>query len=180
MPNKFTEATPRAFNPMMASELPEEARKAVKAAFEAMSVWRAEMAKSSEKNGEEVLDKMAAAAQALGWPERVVDATRAQIESIARLQVQAMDQVMNAWEEQVKSGAPMASFPSEIMSKLKSLPGGGPLGGWPDMGALQGAAANPMQLWMELASQWQKGWADAMAFWMKAGRKSGAADLRRR
>jgi hypothetical protein len=181
MPNKFTAATPRAFNPMLASELSEEARKAVKAAFDAMSAWRAELVKSSEKNGEEVIDKMAAAAQALGWPERVVDATRAQIESITRLQAQAMDHVMNAWEEQVKSGAPMAISSSEILSKLKSLPGVNPLGGWPDMGALQGAAANPMQLWMELASQWQKSWADAMAFWMKAGREYGAgADLRRR
>jgi hypothetical protein len=33
---------------------------------------------------------------------------------------------------------------------------------------------------MEFASQWQKGWADAMAFWMKAGRQYGATDLRGR
>jgi hypothetical protein len=29
---------------------------------------------------------------------------------------------------------------------------------------------NPMQFWMQLAEQWQKAWADAMAFWAKAGK----------
>jgi hypothetical protein len=179
MANRFTEATPRAFNPMLASELSEEARKAVKAAFDALSAWRAEMVKSSEKNGEQVIDKMAAAAQALGWPEQIVDITRAQIESIAKLQVQAMDHVMDAWEEQISSPAPMASSFSEVLSKLKPLPGVSPLGGWPDMGSLQKAAANPMQLWMDAASQWQKGWADAMALWMKAGSAYGMGQRHR-
>jgi hypothetical protein len=180
MATKFTEATARTFDPMLASRLSEEARKAVKTAFDAMSAWRAEMVKSSEKNGEQVIDKMAAATRTLGWPEQIVDATRAQIEGIARLQVQAMDHVMEAWEEQVKSRAPMASSSSEVLSKLRSLPGVGPLGGWPDMGALQKAAANPMQLWMEMASQWQKGWGDAVGFWMKAGSSYGSTGLRHR
>jgi hypothetical protein len=179
MANKFTETTPRAFNPMLASQLSEEAREAVKAAFDAMSAWRAEMVKNSEKNGKQVIDKMAAAAQALGWPEQIVDVTRAQIESVARLQVQAMDHVMDAWEEQVSSPAPMAFSSSEVLSRLKSLPAMNPLGGWPDMGALEKVAGNPMQLWMEVASQWQKGWADAMAFWMKAGSSYGMGQRHR-
>jgi hypothetical protein len=29
---------------------------------------------------------------------------------------------------------------------------------------------NPMQFWIQLAEQWQKAWADTMAFWAKAGR----------
>ena len=74
MQNKFTETNPRAFNPMLASGLSEEARKAVKAAFDAMSAWRVEIVKSSEKNTEQVIEKMAAAAEALGWPAQIVDA----------------------------------------------------------------------------------------------------------
>ena len=61
----------------------------------------------AKKNSEKVIDKMAAAAQALGWPEQIVDATRAQLQSITKLQIQTMDRMMDVWEEQLKS--PMAA-----------------------------------------------------------------------
>ena len=40
MQNKYAEVTPRNFNPMWAPGLSEDARKAVNAAFDAMSTWR--------------------------------------------------------------------------------------------------------------------------------------------
>jgi hypothetical protein len=40
-------------------------RKAVKAAFDAMSTWQTEVTNSSQKNLERVIDKVAAAAEAL-------------------------------------------------------------------------------------------------------------------
>jgi hypothetical protein len=49
MQNKFTEVSPRNFNPLLAAELSDEARKAVNAAFDAMSTWRIETVNSSEK-----------------------------------------------------------------------------------------------------------------------------------
>jgi len=58
------------------------------------------------------------------------------------MQIQTMDQMMDAWQEQIKSPNPTA-----MLSKLKSLPG---------------FATNPMQFWMQWAEQWQKAWADAM------------------
>ena len=159
MQNKSAEVTPRVFNPMSAPGLSDEARKAVSAAFDAMSTWRTETAKSNEKNSEQVIEKMAAAARALGWPEQIVDATRAQMQSITKMQIQTMDQMMDAWEEQIKSPNPMTGSPSAMLSKLKSLPGISPTGGWPNASAL---ATNPMQFWMQWAEQWQKAWADAM------------------
>ena len=70
------------------------------------------------------------------------------------MQIQTMDQMMDAWEEQIKSPNPTA-----MLSKLKSLPGISPAGSWPNASAL---ATNPMQFWMQWAEQWQKTWADAM------------------
>jgi hypothetical protein len=70
MQNKYAEVTPRNFNPMWAPGLSDEARKAVNAAFDAMSTWRIETAKNSEKNSEQVIEKLAAAARALGWPSK--------------------------------------------------------------------------------------------------------------
>jgi hypothetical protein len=78
-------AKPRSFNSMSVPGLSDEARQAVNAAFDAMSAWRIETAKSNEKNSEQVIEKMAAAARALGWPEQIVDATRAQLQSITKM-----------------------------------------------------------------------------------------------
>jgi hypothetical protein len=54
------------------------------------------LASNSEKDSEQVIEKMAAAARALGWPEQIVDATRAQMQSITKMQIQTMDHMMDA------------------------------------------------------------------------------------
>jgi len=79
-----------------------------------------------------------------------------------------MDQMMDAWEEQIKSPNPMTGSPSAMLSKLKSLPGVSPGGSWPSANAL--AATNPMQFWMQWVEQWQKAWTDAMS--LGQGRKA--------
>jgi hypothetical protein len=176
MPNKYAEVTPRNFNPTWAPRLSDEARKAANEAFDAMSAWRIETAKNNEKNSEHVIEKLAAAARALGWPEQIVDATRAQMQSITKMQIQTMDQMMDAWEEQIKSPS-MTGSPSAMLSKLTSLPGVSPAGSWPSANALP--ATNPMQFWMQCAEQWQKAWTDAMAFWARTGKPSDGVGLRR-
>jgi len=110
MQNKFAEVKPRNFNPMSTPVLSDEARKAVNAAFDAMSTWRMEAAKNSEKNSEQVIEKIAEAARALGWPEEIFDATRAQIQSLTKMQIQTMDQMMDVWEEQIRAPSPIAGF----------------------------------------------------------------------
>jgi hypothetical protein len=179
MQSKFADVKPRNFNPMWAPGLSDEARKAVNAAFDAMSTWRMETASNSEKNSEEVIEKMAAAARALGWPEQIVDATRAQLQSVTKMQIQMMDQMMDAWEEQIRSPNPM-TVTSGMMSKLQSLPGVRAAGTWASAEAFPMAAINPMQSWTQLMEQWQKAWTDAMAFWTKAGKPPEAGGPRRR
>ena len=62
-------------NSRAAQTLPRETRDAIKAVFDALSEWRDEVNTSTEKHSEAVLDKMAVAARALGWPKAVVDAS---------------------------------------------------------------------------------------------------------
>ena len=176
MENKYAEVNPRNFNATWAPRLSDEARRAVNDAFDAMSAWRIETAKNNEKNSEQVIEKLAAAARALGWPEQIVDATRAQMQSVTKMQIQTMDQMMDAWEEQIKSPNPMTGSP--MLSKLKPLPGVGPAGAWPSANAL--AATNPMQFWMQWVEQWQKACADAMALWAEAGQSNDWMGSRRR
>jgi len=169
MPNKFAEATQRNFDRTSTPKLSDDARKAVNAAFEAMSTWRNEIV-NSEKNSEQVIEKMAEAARELGWPEPIVDATRMRMEAITKMQIQTMDRMMDTWEEQIKS--PNSS--STMLSKLTSLPNLGPVGSWPNADNPQMAALNPFQFYMQVAQQWQKTWADAMASWAKANTSSRA------
>jgi hypothetical protein len=116
-----------------------------------------------------IVEKMAAAAAELGWPEQIVDAARVQMQSIAQMQIQTMDQMMDAWEEQLRLPNPTAASPSAILSKLK-MPGFASTGSWPSAAAFQNAAMNPLQFWMQFAQQWQKTWAETMTFWGKAGK----------
>ena len=166
MAKQFTDKSTRNFDPMSIPGLSNEARDAVNAAFDAMSTWRTETVNNSEKSFERVVDKMAAAARALGWPEGIVDATRAQLQTLTKTQIQMMDQMMDAWEEQIKSPSSSAA----IVSKLKSLPSFSPVGSWPSATASQMAAFNPFAVYMQIGQQWQKAWADGMAFWANAGR----------
>src|ERR1700738_3535035 len=121
MPNKSAGAGPRSFNAMLATNLSDEARKAVNEAFDAISNWRSETLSNSEKNSGQVIEKMATAARALGWPEQVVDTTREQLQNITKMQIETLDRMMDAWEEQIKSPDPTTAS-SAMLAKLKSLP----------------------------------------------------------
>jgi hypothetical protein len=142
----------------------------VNGALKAMSTWRNELADMSEKNGKHVIEKMAAAAAALGWPEQVVEATRTQLQSIASMQIKTMDQMMDTWEEHVKLPNAVTASPSAILLKLKSLPGLGSTAGWSPE-AFQKAAMNPLQLWMQQMEHAQKSWADMLGLWTKSGKQ---------
>jgi hypothetical protein len=157
VPDKSAGVKPRSFDPMSISGLSNKTREAVKDVFEAMSDWRDEVAEDSERNTKRVIDKMAVAAAALGWPEQIVEAARTQMQSIAEMQIQTMDRMADAWEEQLKSPNPMTS-PSAMLSKLQAPPGFG------------STAINPLQFWMQSTQQWQKFWADAMTSYWSQGR----------
>jgi hypothetical protein len=166
VPNKFANVKPRDFDPASIPGLSNKAREAVKDVFEAMSDWRTEVAEDSERNTKRVIDKMAGAAAALGWPEQIVDAARTQMQTITELQISTMDHMADAWEEQLKLPNPMNSTPSAMLSRLKAPP------------SLGATAVNPMQFWMHSTQQWQKFWTDAMtSFWNQsvppAGRRPG-------
>jgi hypothetical protein len=72
MNRSFLEVEARDFKPMSVPGLEKEVRDAVNAALKAMSTWRNEIADTNEHNGKRVIEKMAAAAAALGWPEQIV------------------------------------------------------------------------------------------------------------
>ena len=75
-----------------------------------------------------------------------------------------IDQLMDAWQEQLKS--PM---PGPINVQMPLFPGMG-------FGAFQKIA--PVQVWMEAAEAWQRNWTSAWYMW--TGQAAGMVGLRGR
>jgi hypothetical protein len=166
--NKTTDEARNRFDIASIPGLSSRAQDAVNAALEAMSNWRCEAAENSEKNIKRVISKMAAAAAELGWPDEIVDTARTQLQNLTEMQIKTMDQIMEAWEGQLK--LPNSATPSAMLSKMKSS--AGPLGSWPGTDAFQVGVTTPLQFWMTFAGQWQKAWTDMMTTWTKAGTAS--------
>src|SRR5215470_8979929 len=172
---RSTDETRNRFDSVSVPGLSSKAQDAVNAALEAMSNWRSEAAETSEKNIKRVIGKMAAAAEELGWPEQIVDTARTQLQNLTEMQIKTMDQMMDAWEEQLK--LPSSASPSAMLSKMKSASSSP--GSWSGADVFQVGVTSPLQFWMTFAGQWQKAWTDMMTTWAKAGMSSGFQGDRR-
>ena len=126
----------RDFNP----ELPDEAREAISAVFDAIADCHM-MAASREK----VVAKIARAARVLGWPDQVVSGMINQMQSVTKMQIQMMDHTTEVWREQIKS------WPSRS-----------PPDNWLDAEVFKAMSVNTAQFWTRMGEQWQKDWAQMM------------------
>ncbi len=152
-----------------AAGVSEEVRSALKSAFEAMCDWRSDAANMAERHGNKVFDKMGTAAKAMGWPPELVDMTRQQMQQASKMQLQVLDQIMDAWETQVKS--PGAGFPAGGSVTPFQFPNFGNFPGMPDLKEMPdfaGMPTAPLQFWMQAAEMWQKSWQQALSSWMEA------------
>ena len=127
----------RDFNP----KLSDEAREAIRAAFDAIAECHNEVAASSEK----VVTKIAQAARVLGWPDQVVSGMINHMQSVTKMQIQMMDRTMEVWREQIKS-----------------WPNRGSPDNWLDAEAFKAMSVNTAQFWTRMGEQWQKDWAQMM------------------
>lgn len=149
----------------------DDARKAAKAAFRALSQWRDDMATANERYSAKVLDQMAEAGRAMGWPPNVIEATREQIQNASEMQLQLMDNVMNAWSEQINSPTAAMPTPNDFMEQLQKMqanmmnPGSSNFFGMPGVSGLGGMNMAPFQMWMQAAEMWQRNMASAMSMW---------------
>ena len=122
---------------------------------------------NSDKSRVQV-DRIAKAARALRGSEQIVEAKRGQSQSITKMQIQTMDQMMGAWEEQLKLPIPKTVSPSALVSELKSHCRSLSRLAVGQTGRLFEAVAM-MQFWMQFTKHWRAG-ADAMRSWAKTGK----------
>lgn len=151
-------------------KLGEDARKSVSQAFTAMEKWRGQLNDMGEKNSDAVFDKLTEAAKTLGWPTEYLEMSRNQVQQASKLQVQIVDQMMEAWEKNLtalgKGG--QANFPAfPAFPNMPTFPGFSPpaAGGASPFGDLSAGPMMPLQLWMQAAEAWQKSWQQAMSTW---------------
>ena len=152
-------------NKSVTESLDREGREAVNAVFDALSAWREEVAASTARYSQTVLDKMATA---MGWPKEVVEASRQHFEQASKMQMNMIDQLMDAWQKQLKS--PM---PGPFNAEQRPFPG--MRLGSSEISAFEIA---PAQLWMEAAEAWQRNWASAWSMW--SGQAAGMIETRSR
>jgi hypothetical protein len=151
-----------AFDIRKLTSLSSDARRAATSAFEALEQWRDEIVSVNERHLTKVLDLAATSQRAMGWPEQVTVGTREQLTNASKLQTDMINQVMDAWERQLKSAN--AGFGAGEPFKLEAWPVfGSPLmAPAPDIARLQDMAMAPMKFWIQAAEAWQHNWIDAM------------------
>src|SRR5712691_6036327 len=132
----------KSLNPLVEG-LSAEAREAMTAVFDALSEWRDEVGASTERYNKIVLDKMATAARAVGWPNEFIEVSRTHLMQMSKMQMQLIDQLMEAWQQLLKS--PM---PGQFMPQLPPYRA--------ESGTTSaGMATTPVELWMQAASTWK-------------------------
>src|SRR3974390_1109615 len=82
-----------------------EMREGVIAAFDALSNWRDEVETANERCLSKALDPTSACEPAMGCPYQPITTTREYLEKTSKVQIEMIDQVMDAWKRQLKSAA---------------------------------------------------------------------------
>jgi hypothetical protein len=171
MTSTFLGSEAKMATPESSAGLSEEARKALNAAIDALTDWRADTAELYAENSRLVFGKLAVAAKATGWPSELIDATRQQMQQTSKMQLEVMDQIMDAWERQVKAhGAP---YPTAWSTTPRFL-GMGPFAGMPNFSNNMSSLGmmNPFLFWMQAADVWQKSWFEVLRFWTEMQRSA--------
>jgi hypothetical protein len=131
-----------------------EVRQAVMDVFNAVSQWRDEISRVNERYLTDVLDQVAAAQRAQGWPNSVTVATREHLLQASKVQAQMIDQLMGDWEQRLKS---RGAAPDPSMSRRPSV--ANPVA---EMMRLGEMTLTPFKIWLSAAEAWQRSWAEAL------------------
>jgi hypothetical protein len=120
-------------------------RDSVIAALDALSNWRHEVETANARCLGEVLDRTSAIARSMGWPDQTVSTIREYLGKTSKVQVEMTDQIMDGWEQQLKSATAQMAFPGTFTGQIP--------GAMPDVSAFA-----PWNLWLQAAEMWQRTW----------------------
>ena len=145
------------------TSLSSEARQALTGAFEALEQWRDEIFSANERHLTKVLDQMVASQRSMGWPDQFTTAAREHLMKASKMQTHMIDQVMDAWENQLKSPNVPPGLPEGFKFQATPLFGSAFADPMSEMMRLQELTLAPFKLWVQAAEMWQRNWADIMS-----------------
>jgi hypothetical protein len=151
------------FEPRNLTRLNSEARKAVSAAFDALRDWSDEVHAANNRCLTKVLDHVAAAQRATGWPEHLSAVTRDNIVQTSKLQTQLIDQLLQAWDELLETGRAPTRLPQGFHFLPARSSGSTLHEAMPDMAQLGELSVAPLKAWMQAADIWQRHWMAAIS-----------------
>lgn len=108
-------------------------------------------------HSETVFERMAVAAESLGWPDSMVRDSKSQLMQAAQAQTQMLEQLIDAWRDRMDGRVSELQLLGNETSK-NAVPAS-------DGEAIGTVALEPAQLWIDATVAWQKKWADAMQAW---------------
>ena len=103
------------------TSLSSESRQTVTGAFEALEQWRDDIFSANERHLTKVLDRLAATQRATGWPDQFATAAREHLLKASKMQTHMIDQVMDAWEHQLKTPNVPLALPEGFKSRNVAL-----------------------------------------------------------
>ena len=145
------------------TSLNKDARQAVAGAFAALAQWHDEVLAANDRCLTKAVDRMAAAQRALGWPDHATAAARESLLKAAKMHTQTIDQIVDAWERQLKSPRDPAGVPNAFKLPMPAFSERGLADPVSDMMRMGEMALVPFKLWVRAAEAWQQNWASAMS-----------------
>ena len=141
------------------TSLSNEGRQAVAEAFDALEHWRNEIRATNERCLTKVLDQVANAHRALGWPEQATNTAKEQFLKASSMQSQTIEQAMDLWQQQLKaqnwrSGVAGSMLQAPTPSQFTQPAS--------EMMRFSGMTLTPFNLWIEAARAWQRAWLSTM------------------
>jgi hypothetical protein len=139
-----------------------DARQALTSTFRVLEEWRDEISSVNERHLAKVLDQVAASQRAMGWPDQFTTAAREHLTEATKTQTYMIDQVMDAWEHQLKSSIAPTTLPDKFKLPVPPHTGSAMMDPMSEMMRLQELTLAPFKLWMQAAEMWQRNWVGAM------------------
>jgi hypothetical protein len=134
------------------SGITKEMREELVATFDALSNWRSEIETANNRCLGKVLDRTAAVARAMGWPDQAVRSTREYLESASKAQTEMIDQIVEGWKGQLKSSTAPMAIPRSLSAQGPDLASAF-AGAKPEFNPLA-----PWMFWLQAAKMWQRTW----------------------
>jgi hypothetical protein len=140
-----------------------DARQTVTTAFEALEQWRDEIFSVNERHSTKVLDQVASLQRAMDWPDQFTATSREHLTKASKAETYMIDQVMDAWEYQLKSANIPSGLPESCKFQTPPLFGSAFMDPASEVMRLQELTLAPFKLWIQTAEMWQRSWTGIMS-----------------